>query len=353
MKLIFKTSFLILAFSFHFIKMGVCQENTADCIGALVLCEKKEIFVKNLYGVGKEPYETGFTSCSKNLVEKNTIWIKWIVDSPGDIGFTITPLQPTDDIDFIVYKIGDDIWNCSARREIRCMAAGDNIGAMDTTNSLCLGKTGLRIDDNDFIEKDGCDNFQDNFLSSFYAQKGEAFMLYINNYSSEKGFKLFWSGDATFSNFIRLPLTEQTQYSNLVYFKHGDINKKHEWNDAILDRAVIASTNYQAVSINTFVGCSNNIELFQGETKIHFDIGILFPNPVATYLFVPLDIPVYTTIKVDIYNTLGNLSGCHEMITDKGEQVVQVPVSNLPTGLYFIKFRIGAFQVTRKIIVHR
>lgn len=327
------------------------QGNTADCSGALILCEKKEVIVKALLGPGDEPYELGFASCSKNLVEKNTIWIKWMVEQPGEIGFVISPLQPEDDFDFILYKIAGDIWNCSAKREIRCMAAGAEMGKVTADTLPCSGKTGLKPGVHDLAEEDGCADLQDNFLSSIYASAGDVYALYINNFSSDNGFKIVWNGDATFAAVPKLPDLSHAERSGHIFFKPGDINRKFVWDTETVENAKIASVNPGRAVSNVFVGCNTGPASPAGELNEVLEVGLPYPNPVAATLSIPVKSPAPALIKICIYNTLGNLVTCKETIVDKGEQNIKLPFTHLHSGLYFLNIQAGAFRVAKKIVV--
>lgn len=346
-----KSQTLFLLFTLILFK-GMSQENTADCLGALVLCEKKDFIVKTLHGIGGQPYEIGFSSCSKNLVERNTIWIKWVVDSPGDIGFTITPLKADDDIDFIVYKNYGHLWSCNDKRELRCMAAGIEIGKIDTAALPCFGKTGLKLNGDDIFEKDGCDELQDNFLSSFYAHHGDSYILYINNYTSDSGFKISWSGNATFLNVVDRPLMHSISYSKSIYFKSDKIDKNYIWKDAALEKALVAPLDSMRPFVYTFIGCGKSLDALQYDKNAEFSIGLPYPNPGVNNFFIQLSSPVCASLDLYIYNSLGCLVKYREMIIDKGEQVLNVPTQNLTPGMYFATFQIAGFRTTRKILIN-
>lgn len=331
------------------------QDRFSDCAGAVILCDKSDLIVKKLNGPGKESAEVGFTSCSGKLDERNSVWIKWEVDKAGSIEFGIEPLEPGDDIDFVVYRLDGDILGCSRKHEIRCLASGENIGAPEEESYPCRGRTGLAKNVSDVQEGDGCGDRHDNYLAAIDAEAGERYILYVNNYTSANGFKLEWGGDATFRapGNLDIPAADQTRMSGLIYFRDGyrDGAFKTDWTTGEIRKSFVAKTSATRVP-NTFAACTpgdGNVE--KTTPKSGFEIGQLYPNPATSNVFLPVKAPCNAVARVEMFDLLGRAVLSREYIVDRGDQLLQLPAEQLQSGLYAGLIRAGDALVTRKLLI--
>ncbi len=108
------------------------QDPSSDCGTAVVLCDKDPFTVDFVVGAGNNPNEIGNVSCNSfscQIQEANSAWYKWTCEDPGTLTFTLTPLNSSDDLDFVLYELPNGVNNCSDRNDIRCMASGENVGA--------------------------------------------------------------------------------------------------------------------------------------------------------------------------------------------------------------------------------
>ena len=169
----------------------------ADCRDGVILCDKEEIFVEDLVGIGTVTNEVDTKSCIE--AEFASVWYKWTCKDAGNLTFTIIPNNKQDDIDFALYKLPGGLDDCNTKQLIRCMASGETIGADPTLNSPCFGPTGLNTTATDMVEDPGCQPGDDNFLDDIIMVPGESFVLLINNFSqSGFGFSIKFGGTGTF-----------------------------------------------------------------------------------------------------------------------------------------------------------
>lgn len=181
----------------------LCVENkevinvvSGDCPTATFVCSKDPIEVESVFNAGLDNLEmegapclTGFTN-----IETRSAWYVFTAANNGKLEFTITPNEPNDDIDFILYRLPNGPGDCSGKISERCMAAGD----FDAT-SPCMGPTGLNATATDVNQPAGCAAGQDNFLRFLTLIPGATYALVINNFTSVgNGFTLEWGGDALF-----------------------------------------------------------------------------------------------------------------------------------------------------------
>ena len=178
---------------------GVAQSH-ADCITAMDICEKKSYRIDHAAGEGRDRTEADLIACfmgseNEGQAEENSTWIKFEIEQSGSLYFTVTPIRPADDLDFVVYRLLDG--TCNNKKIVRCNAAGDPSDALGL--SPCLGKTGLRDGEKDSSVDAGCNDPNDNaWLAPLQVVKGEKYMVLISNVSSKgPGFSIEFGGTAT------------------------------------------------------------------------------------------------------------------------------------------------------------
>lgn len=163
----------------------------SDCGTAAVLCSKETFVVQQVSGPGANPSEANDADCLNDFggnVESNSTWFTWTAANNGNLTFSLTPLNPPDDLDFVVYEWPNGVQNCNGQIVLRCMA------------SSCEGPTGLNETSTDTSEPPNClDASQDNFLAELDLQAGTTYALMVNNFSATgNGFEISFGGNAEF-----------------------------------------------------------------------------------------------------------------------------------------------------------
>jgi gliding motility-associated-like protein len=172
-------------------------EPDSDCPTGVVLCDKSSFTVENLLGDGILTNEIEPSACIGQ--EFSSAWYKWTCDDPGTLSFTLTPTNPTDDLDFAVYELPNGIDNCNGKILLRCMASGENIGQPFAQWEPCTGPTGLSEGSNDNEEFPGCGPNDDNFVAALDMEAGRSYALIVNNFSNTgNGFSIEFGGTGTF-----------------------------------------------------------------------------------------------------------------------------------------------------------
>jgi gliding motility-associated-like protein len=168
----------------------------ADCDGAVKLCDKSQVFVAGLSGGGKNNQEIESTSCFKSaspatLIEANSSWFRWTCDKSGTLTFDIAPIDPANDIDFILYELaGTD--PCGSRTIIRCTA---------TSCPVTEGIVGLDTTETDLSEPINCNppNTNSNGMLKYIDMvAGKSYALMVNNFSTASGFTINFGGSGVF-----------------------------------------------------------------------------------------------------------------------------------------------------------
>ena len=177
-------------------------EPSGDCEPGVILCDKSPFTVEFINGTGVNTNEISNVSCntaSCQIGESSSTWYKWTCDQAGTLSFSLDPLNPSDDLDFVVYQLPNGVNDCSDKFDIRCMASGENVGAPLNEWIACTGATGLALDDTDQSETCGCQAGNNNFVAALDMVAGESYALVINNFSnSGSGFSIEFGGTGTF-----------------------------------------------------------------------------------------------------------------------------------------------------------
>ncbi len=168
------------------------EEPSSDCPEAAILCSKEAFVVQKLIGPGNDPEEANDAGCLNGFatnVEWHSAWFVWTAGSSGPLTFTLTPLNPPDDLDFVVYEFPNGPGDCADKIVLRCMA------------SSCDGPTGLAESSVDFSEPPNCnDPSQDNFLAAIFMEEGKTYGIMVNNFSSTGiGFEMEFGGSGQFA----------------------------------------------------------------------------------------------------------------------------------------------------------
>lgn len=173
---------------------------TSDCPTASLLCDKSPFSVQKITGAGQNNLELENIPCfvggAPGFNETNSTWFKWICSTSGPLTFTLTPLNITDDLDFVLFRLPNGINDCSGKVVERCMASGSDASQCPTS---CCGKTGLRASSTDISEPPGCSSSQDNYISPLNMVAGQAYALVINNFTQTgNGFAIEFGGTGQF-----------------------------------------------------------------------------------------------------------------------------------------------------------
>ncbi len=179
----------------------ITQTPSSDCATGNILCDKKPLTIPFVQGEGRDPNELrGF--CGRlgcNPAEAQSNWLKWTCERAGALSFTITPLNPDDDIDFVVFELPGGINTCGSKRSAKCMSAGENVGEPIANWVRCTGATGLRDREQGDVEYCGCEAGSNNFISPLQMVAGRSYALVVNNYSqSGSGYTITFGGTGTF-----------------------------------------------------------------------------------------------------------------------------------------------------------
>ncbi len=98
-----------------------------DCINALSVCQNVFVQPNSYVGEGVNPNEINPGPSCLNSGEKNDVWYIFTVQVSGNLSFTITPFNLSDDYDWAVYDLTNascsDIFN-NAALEVSCNYSG-------------------------------------------------------------------------------------------------------------------------------------------------------------------------------------------------------------------------------------
>lgn len=157
-----------------------------DCLGAIPVCQEIYVQENSYSGTGNYPYEIPTSgSCPGNCMssgEKNDVWYIFTVQTSGDLGFSITPNNNSDDYDWAVYKLDqydcEDLYSHINQMQVSCNWSGTS------------GTTGPN--GNSSLNCQGAGGSPHNALIPVSA--GQTYVINISNYSSTQyGYTLNFS----------------------------------------------------------------------------------------------------------------------------------------------------------------
>jgi len=176
--------------------LDVVSNSTGDCPTATFIYNKNTILVEGTNNGGLDATEMDNPPCLQGYtgVETSSAWFVFTACNDGKLEFTITPLAPEDDIDFILYRLPNGPGDCTGKFSERCMAAGDINSA-----SPCMGPTGLNSSASDINQTAGCAPGMDNFIRFLTLVPGATYALAVNNFTiTGNGYTIEWGGTAIF-----------------------------------------------------------------------------------------------------------------------------------------------------------
>jgi len=172
------------------------QTPGSDIDIASFLCDKSSFIVEEIGGAGLDDNEADDTCLDVGGVfgdlfgeptEQSSTWFTWIAANDGTLEFTLDPLNPLDDIDFVLFELPNGIRNGDGKIVLRCMATS------------CEGPTGLNATSTDLQEDADCDPGEDGFVRAIEMETGKAYGLLINNFTeSGSGFSVKFGGTGEF-----------------------------------------------------------------------------------------------------------------------------------------------------------
>lgn len=181
MKLLFS------AFLFYIFSISLSAQNQ-DCETAITLLTKDSIVVDELNGPGEIDDDFDNECSPFGPTEFNSSWYNFTAFEAGSFNFTIKPSDPTNDLDFFLFKTESD--QCDLTERLRCNATS------------CLGSngyTGLASNDNDLFEDLNCNPGENGYCSEVQLEEGYNYFFMINNFTGNEGYTVVFCGTAKLS----------------------------------------------------------------------------------------------------------------------------------------------------------
>jgi len=183
--------------------------------------------------------------------------------------------------------------NCQKMEEVRCMAAGQNIGDAEDINTKCKGRTGLSLSSVDEFERQGCRFSSDNFLKMLHVEQGEEFVLLINNFDSKDGFSITFEGDTHLRSLIDCDM----------------------------------------ISINEPLMIVN-----------------LYPNPAVNSINLEYLVQKAEALQIDLMDIAGKSYHHFDIVPELGKNKNTFVLSDIAKGSYLVRIRQGKFTTVRQFI---
>lgn len=275
-----------------------------DVVNALPLCTFEQINVQGVTAF--DEISEGINSTHKIdavLISNRPLWLVFKPKEAVRWSFVITPENPLDDLDFIVFESSNIASSIEELSEVRFMSSGANAGTSLWNSIQCLGPTGLKDGALDKIEFQGCREGDDNFLAPVPLEKDKYYYLMINNYSSEAAYSI------SFDQQVELE----------------DLSDKI----SISENVILPSSN-ALCGVRTTVSDERRSAV------------VIFPNPVQKYLTVRLENTTFLNEKEVLSFNIIDESGKSVLKSHQAfSSTMKINVSSLTQGNYFIYFENG------------
>ena len=285
---------------------------------------------------------------------KQQAWLYWQVAQSGSIAFTLYPLSPIDDLDFVLYRKSGEQWQA-----LRTMQSGQLYGASNETSHDCMGPCGLHHSASDLAEVSGCSLRQDNFLATIQGYTGEEYALVVSNYKGTNGFWWEYQGSADLaapntkaSNILRSDnVFTSKAVTNPVLVSIENIRQSKPY-QTYFERGMAAATIYESKNI---AGCATELVLGSNTLQpsvlgaLDF-IGEPQPNPSHSEAQLSLVFVSATDLKYTILESNGALVEQQQVHFEAGKNQLAINTSNWPAATYMIVLSHGE-SITTKIII--
>ncbi len=297
---------------------------SGDCPTATIVSCTVPIVVDQVFGPGIDPSELSDAPCLTGFPgESSSAWYVFTAANNAKLTFTITPSDPNDDIDFVLYRLPNGPNDCTGKVSERCMVAGDFGPA-----SPCMGPTGLNLTATDINQPPGCAPGMDNFLRFLTLVPGRTYALCINNFTTlGNGFTLEWGQEALFqqgavtANFFtdepdkKLCLGEELVVTDSSYSTDGLLSEWH-WDfgsgaqpDTIGTQGP-HTVQYQTVGPKQIIlTVKNDVGCVSMDTALVLvEICCVIESEVSVAPGCPYNPPSVAVATVDIQNALAPLT---------------------------------------------
>jgi len=327
-----------------------------DCLGAIPVCQSvyKVEQIPNGYGTYQE-FDV-FDGCIP--IDENSTWYTFIARSSGNFGFLITPNEPTDDYDWVLFDITNvtcvDILNNSNKHVVSCNNAGDNY----FDEPYCNGPTGATGATSFVVIREGCEHGNSPFNDFVPVQEGNIYMLLIVNWTqSPFGYEIDFSlGDTVIfdeglaedtippiikineDDFVKVALGDTaftappaTAYDNNdceveIVIDASQLNLNVEGSYDIIYSAADSNNNTTVKIVTIVVETVVNIEAYNSSPIT------VYPNPATNFIYADLNGGSATNII--LYSTDGQLV-LNETLNRKTGNLINI--SSLSKGIYLYK----------------
>jgi hypothetical protein len=261
-----------------------------------IVTDKNVLVISALNGIGNINDQWP----NQSLLESNSTWIYFEIEESGSLGFTITPSNPNDDIDFQLFFMYSEpgfppvLSSPFKTSKLGPLRRGGN-------SKFCFSMNHLTGISNNPLEEvseefENCfDNTNSNgFVRGFYSpfapsrlNSGAKLVLLVNNFDSRNGFEIEWFGTCGF--------------------------KQQAFN-------------------------SQNTKIIKAKVENKFsELSKPWPNPTNEFVNFDFYSQNSGNLEFKIFNSVGQVVLSKNLFTEKGSKLINLDVSSLVKGLYYIQ----------------
>lgn len=263
---------------------GYSQNSVGDCIGAIPVCQT--VYVEEISPLGPGNIDPELTDVTCIVDERNSAWYIFTIVMGGQLGFTITPENLSNDYDWCLFNITDvdcDGIHTSVDYVASCNATGGIQGGKS-----CHGVTGADGTVPYSFQNFGCGNDPPTEFGGLCplnalvpVETGETYVLFLDNWTgSTDGYTLaFNEGDAVILDTAELSVVESILVGDLECSWDGAVvffEERIRCSSINQDGIYILNSNGEKVNAEIEVLCKDENQGFTQE------IEIVFTRPIKT-----------------------------------------------------------------------
>lgn len=325
-----------------------------DCVGGITLCSSQSI--TNSSGSTGDVMDLNSTNqgCLSSGERQGT-WYYFSPQTAGNIGFSITPANGTDDYDFALWGPYASA-QCPTGPPLRC-----------SYNAPPSYTVGLGNGATDFTEGAGGDGW----VSTINVQADDVYVLYIDNFSTTgQAFTLNWQLTNTSLDCTTLPVelisleaTARKPEIDVTWATATEQNSSHFIVERSPDNGTFTPIGTMAAAGNTqfrrdyhFVDVAphkgvnyyrlQQVDLDGTTEQTHTVTAMLnedggkptiYPNPANEILNVAFNSPLDGTVVLMVEDALGRTIAQSTTVALRGEHKAEVPLTGLAKGWYNLR----------------
>jgi hypothetical protein len=110
---------------------------------------------------------------------------------------------------------------------------------------------------------------------------------------------------------------------------------------------IAADANFNAATTNQVITISTSTAIIDAANGNSFEI---YPNPFESTSSVHFELSTTSSVILEVYDLNGHKINALLNNPSLASGAYEIPLANLPIGMYFVKLKVGNFEKNLKVI---